>query len=450
MRMSDSKRLSAVILALALVLTLLPTVAFGANINVIIEQSDTEAEIAGKIDNAVLAAPEGGTVTVTGSKTNVTQTIYLSLYDTITIIWKAIYHGSAAKGGLIELYGSGVFEVAEGADIKSTGDSTPIVSPVAVAIVISGGTVEGSGSAVSADTKSGIRMTGGTVLATGGEGGIALYSWGGDITISGTALVRATGEGGDAIHCYDGNLTISGGTVETTGDYAHTLHAVLIEITGGTVRATGDFSIVSYCRTAMTGGAIEVTGRESIGLSNDAVIMGGTVTATGEGSYALYSVDSFMAYLAGARIGDFGFDTDSGPGLIVEVDSLRIPLARHGTSEGLTVMPGSFGTVTWVCTGDSPLIHYEDEGWSIDGTIEWGEYFDAPLPVRFGDANEDGLINASDAAAILRHLVRLTELTPQGKINAKVTGGANISASDAAFILRYLVRLEAELDPNKR
>jgi len=35
-------------------------------------------------------------------------------------------------------------------------------------------------------------------------------------------------------------------------------------------------------------------------------------------------------------------------------------------------------------------------------------------------------------------------------INAKVTGGANISAADAAFILRYLVRLEGELNPNLR
>jgi len=74
-----------------------------------------------------------------------------------------------------------------------------------------------------------------------------------------------------------------------------------------------------------------------------------------------------------------------------------------------------------------------------------------PVPTRAapylqGDANEDGIVTASDAAAILRHLVRLTELTPQGLANAKVTEGPGpVSAADAARILRWLVRLEAEL-----
>jgi len=69
----------------------------------------------------------------------------------------------------------------------------------------------------------------------------------------------------------------------------------------------------------------------------------------------------------------------------------------------------------------------------------------SPQPQR-GDANEDGLVNAADAAAILRHLVRLTTLSPQGLLNAKVTDGTGqVSAADAAKILRYLVRLEKEL-----
>jgi len=69
----------------------------------------------------------------------------------------------------------------------------------------------------------------------------------------------------------------------------------------------------------------------------------------------------------------------------------------------------------------------------------------------WGDADENGVVNAADAAQILRVLVRLAEWkTDQGLINAKVTGNANIGASDAAFILRYLVRLETELNPNER
>jgi len=58
-----------------------------------------------------------------------------------------------------------------------------------------------------------------------------------------------------------------------------------------------------------------------------------------------------------------------------------------------------------------------------------------------GDANEDGVVTASDAAAILRHLVRLQELTPQGLINADFNLDGAVNAQDAALILRYLVRL---------
>ena len=69
---------------------------------------------------------------------------------------------------------------------------------------------------------------------------------------------------------------------------------------------------------------------------------------------------------------------------------------------------------------------------------------DEPALLR-GDANEDGKINSADAAAILRSIVKLETLTPQGSANALVTGGEHLSAADAAKILRWIVRLEAEL-----
>jgi len=73
----------------------------------------------------------------------------------------------------------------------------------------------------------------------------------------------------------------------------------------------------------------------------------------------------------------------------------------------------------------------------------------APLMIRTGlrpanlrgDANCDGTVDASDAAAILRYLVQLRQLSLQGLANALLTGGENPTAADAARILRWLVQL---------
>jgi len=87
--------------------------------------------------------------------------------------------------------------------------------------------------------------------------------------------------------------------------------------------------------------------------------------------------------------------------------------------------------------------------WSPNGETTWEGYKIAPYePIsrKRGDADCNGAVNAADAAAILRHLVRLSTLTTQGLINAKVTDGPGpVSAADAAKILRYLVRLEKTL-----
>ena len=62
-----------------------------------------------------------------------------------------------------------------------------------------------------------------------------------------------------------------------------------------------------------------------------------------------------------------------------------------------------------------------------------------------GDANCDGKINAADAAAILRWIVRLDKLSEQGYANALLTGGEVPTAADAARILRWIVKLETVL-----
>ena len=67
------------------------------------------------------------------------------------------------------------------------------------------------------------------------------------------------------------------------------------------------------------------------------------------------------------------------------------------------------------------------------------------VPYLRGDANTDGVVNAADAAAILRHLVKLKPLSTDGLCNAMLLPNAPVSAVCASKILRWLVKLEPEL-----
>jgi len=98
-----------------------------------------------------------------------------------------------------------------------------------------------------------------------------------------------------------------------------------------------------------------------------------------------------------------------------------------------------------------PTLYYPAElaaSWAPNGETTWKSCPIKPFTEKRGDANCDNQITAADAAAILRHLVRLETLSAPGLKNALVTntsGNTEVSATDAAKILRYLVRLEKTL-----
>lgn len=59
----------------------------------------------------------------------------------------------------------------------------------------------------------------------------------------------------------------------------------------------------------------------------------------------------------------------------------------------------------------------------------------------YGDANCDGAVTAADAAFALRALAGLETISEQGLKNAKVDGTDVLNAEDAALILRFVVKL---------
>lgn len=62
-------------------------------------------------------------------------------------------------------------------------------------------------------------------------------------------------------------------------------------------------------------------------------------------------------------------------------------------------------------------------------------------PVIYGDVDENGKVEASDALATLRYVVQLTTLTEKQQTAANVDGDGKITASDALLILKKVVKL---------
>jgi predicted lipoprotein with Yx(FWY)xxD motif len=67
----------------------------------------------------------------------------------------------------------------------------------------------------------------------------------------------------------------------------------------------------------------------------------------------------------------------------------------------------------------------------------------AKVPL-YGDPSEDDSVSPYDAALILRFVVGLTELTPEQRTKADVTGNLRVTAYDGAEILRYCAQIITE------
>jgi len=382
--MTTRKFLSALLalFMMAGVIAVEPITTSAANTNITIAQVDTVAEIQTRIQNAIDGTSSGGgTVTVAGGKTDVDDYLILTIPNGVKVIWEANYIGNYHN--MIYLYGdtatydgTGTFEVAAGGMIKSQADNGEVIdSDHTVDIIVSGGTVETTGSNSHAISSVGgdITVSGGAVKATG-TNSFAVYSYKSNITVSG-GEISATVDGliGAAVFSDEGDVTVSGGTLTIVGtepDDESEISCIAITdgkvtINGGTVNATGDGigAIYAFRSTVIiTGGSVKAIGTDSY--------------AIGIGAPAPYY--SIAAYLAGTCEGNFNVVENAyldGEGIIIEVDTLLVPQTRDGTNVGLITKAGT-GTAVWDCSGAAPMISF-----SSGQSIEWGEYADAVTPV---------------------------------------------------------------------
>jgi len=409
-----------------------------ADIQVVIAQTDTVDDIHYKIADAIGEAAPSDTVTVSGSKTDATEGLLISIPSGVKVIWTATYEGDADKGLIRFSGGEGIFEVTTGGSIIATGDyAFAIVSDgddecdVAVTggtieaagkygncaidnlgdITITGGTVKARGERSScAISSSNVTVTGGTIEAVGGSGYSYAIQSSGDVIVTG-GTVKATGDSGYAFAIFcDGDVIVNDGTIEATVDsgygYAIDCNFGNVTINGGKVEAIVNFgygfAIDCYSgNVTINSGMVEATVNSGYVLtircdSGTVTISGGTIEAPEDFVDAVENFsDTVIAasdIMKAASIGNNAIFADSSAAaylagtctgavtamngsLIVEVDTLAVPKSRNATSAGLTVKAGA-GKALWDCTGAKPVIKFTIG--KATKTMEWGSYSTAP------------------------------------------------------------------------
>lgn len=254
----------------------------GAPINII--DTMTVAQIKSAIETE-LNKPAVTSVTVTGTKENVTETLELNIPAGKKVLWGATIKTSIFLDALIKLSGGGVFE-STGYITASTGTAISGVS-ADVSVVVSGGTVRNyctSTSVLYSVISMATAPADASTVNVTVEGSGAVYSGTGSAIYTRGSVVIADSAslsvgGGDAIYMRgtSGNrstLTIEGGSVASTSDPGKAIDAEYCDITiSGTATVASVRQNFSFGWATITGTTCTLT------------IKGGTIqntTATGQ------------------------------------------------------------------------------------------------------------------------------------------------------------------------
>ena len=280
----------------------MPQTAYAASQTVTISQGDSVNTIQTRIQNAIDTAGSGNTVTVVGSRTDVTARLELEIKSDVTVVWNATYSGTVSgshpiNACLLLLRGSGSFELVDGGSLTGNENTTAITLAATIlgnpTLTISGGTVSSlAGVAIIAQagayahntlTISGGTVSGAAGIVIGGFASSHVIVRGG--TVSGTDLA-----GSIVSSCPKTTIEISGGTVSYSGNtefagiYVTEADSV-VKVSGGTVSASGSSPAI-HARTIEVSqtAKVEATGvGDAIyagGKNSTVTISGGTVSAS--------------------------------------------------------------------------------------------------------------------------------------------------------------------------
>jgi len=362
-----------------------------------IDEGSNGIMVARDIMSVIQQAGPGDVVTITGANSEVYLTISLNIPAGVTVRWQASC-SSAELINLLELSGSGSFELAAGGSLSCLGPCLVVMeSATGLQLVIDGGSAESSRYFAIGVAAAGcsVQVDSGQVRATGDDGIYAITAANSDVTINGgkvsaagpgnTAVlmqgaafnmnggeVTSDGTEGKAVFVLDGVVNINGGKISAAQDSSTAVVVGYGSVTvrGGSMSTAGDDSVTLYCYTSqcrVSGGLLKASGvgSDALVLSDlsSAVVTAGQIESVGEGGWAILVINGAAACLEGLVKGEQQVSGEL-DAILLEVDSLFIAASRDQGAEGLTVLAAaseSGGEIgyAWDLSGLAPVIKVE-------------------------------------------------------------------------------------------
>lgn len=296
-----SKKLLSIILALAMMFSVLPASTFLVYADGISEtiSADTTWNDGDTVGGVTIS---GGTMTINGD-VGITATI--TIKGDVTFTGGGTLNRISTSGNLIKVEsGSLTLDnvTIDGNNVKAQGDGT------ATAIYITGGTViMNNGAKITNHKKSSSYCNGGAIYMSGGnfkmnggtisscetsEYGGAVYLYGGSFemnngTVENNKTTTSTLYGGGAFYVRGATLTINGGLIQNNssdcgGAIYNSAYGTTI-INGGVIKnntAVGTrqngAAIFHSCRNSKKGATLQIGGNANIDVGNDIYLMSNT------------------------------------------------------------------------------------------------------------------------------------------------------------------------------
>ena len=368
------RRLSALLLCVAMLMGLLPTgVLAAANVAYIDGSGITQTRTNATDVTSSTTTWNTGWYVVSSNVTisdriTVTGEVHLILANSTTLTARAGI--TVSQGNSLTIYA------------QSTGDSKgELIAGVSGTIAEYHAGIGGIWSVenrTSPGTSGTITINGGTVTAQGGNQGAGI---------------------GGGYYGAGGTITISGGTVEATGGSSSTNEQGGAGIGSGYYGAGGTITISGGSVTATGGGNSAGIGAGSAGAGGTVEIMGGAVTATGNG---------FGAGIGGAPSstgGSHGSCSISGDAVVfANADSGRSPIGNTSGS-------GNWNGI--VFQGNSGRV-YGDVTLEDDFTIPSGKTLTVP---------SDSTLTVSEGVTVTGSITNNGTINNSGKVTGGISGG---------------------------